>query len=59
MEKISWTDRVRSEEIYIRFKEERNIVKRIKWRNADWIGHIFRRNCLLRHISEGKIEGRI
>ena len=28
-------------------------------RNANWIGHILRRNCLLKHIIEGKIVGRI
>ena len=22
----------------------------------DWIGYILRRNCLLKHITEGKIE---
>jgi hypothetical protein len=26
---------------------------------ADWIGHILRRNCLLRHVIEGKIKGGI
>jgi hypothetical protein len=26
---------------------------------ADWIVHILRRNCLLTHIIEGKIDGRI
>jgi hypothetical protein len=28
-------------------------------RKTNWIGHILRRNCLLKHIIEGKIEGRI
>jgi hypothetical protein len=23
----------------------------------NWIGHILRRNCLLRHVIEGKIKG--
>jgi hypothetical protein len=40
-------------------KEERNIVHTIKRRKANWIGHILRRNCLLKHIIEGRIEGRI
>jgi hypothetical protein len=40
-------------------KEERNIVHTIKRRKANWIGHILRRNCLLKHIIEGKLEGRI
>jgi hypothetical protein len=31
----------------------------IKRRKANWIGHILRRNCLLKHVTEGKLEGRI
>jgi hypothetical protein len=26
---------------------------------ANWIGHIVRRNCLLKHVIEGKLQGRI
>jgi hypothetical protein len=26
---------------------------------ALWIGHILHRNCLLKHVTEGKIKGRI
>jgi hypothetical protein len=59
LEKIIWTDRVRDEEVLQRIKEERNIVHTIKRRKANWIGHILRRNCLLKHVIEGKIEGRI
>jgi hypothetical protein len=59
MEKISWTDRVRNEEVLHRVKEERNIVLTIKRRKVNWIGHILRRNCLLKHVIEGKLEGRI
>jgi len=58
MEKISWTDRVENEEVLRRIKEERNNLHTIKRREANWIGHIVRRNCLLKHIIEGKIEGR-
>jgi hypothetical protein len=59
MEKISWTDRVRNEEALHRVKEKRNILHTIKRRKANWIGHILRRNCLEKHVIEGKIEGRI
>jgi hypothetical protein len=60
MEKISWTDRVRNEVLVLhRVKEERNIVHTIKRREANWIDHILRRNCLLKHVIEGKLEGRI
>jgi hypothetical protein len=59
MEKISWTDRVRNEEVLHRVKEERNIVHTIKRREDNWIGHILRRNCLLKHVFEGNLEGRM
>jgi hypothetical protein len=59
MEKISWNDRVRNGEVLHRVKEERNIVHTIKRRKANWIGHILRKNCLLKHVIEGKLEGRI
>jgi replicative superfamily II helicase len=54
VEKISWTDHVRNE-VLQRVKEERNILQTIK-RKANWICHVLRRNCLLKHVTEGKIE---
>jgi hypothetical protein len=42
-----------------RVKEERNMFQTIKIRTANWIGHILLRNCLLKHVIEGKIEERI
>jgi hypothetical protein len=59
MEKISWTDHVRNEEVLHRVKEERKILHAIKRRKANLVGHILRRKCLLKHITEGKIEGEI
>jgi len=37
----------------------RNILQAIKRRKANWIGHILHWNCLLKHVIEGKTEGRI
>jgi hypothetical protein len=38
-----------------RVKEERrNILQTIKRKKTKWIGHILRRNCLLKHVIEGK-----
>jgi hypothetical protein len=54
---ISWIDRVKNEEVLQKVKEERNNLHTIKCRKTDWIIHILRRNCLLRHVIEGKIEG--
>jgi hypothetical protein len=58
MEKISWTDRVRNAEVLERIKAT-NMVGTINRRKANWIGHLLHRYCLLQHVIEGKIEGRI
>ena len=57
IEKISWTDHVRNEEVLLRVNEQRNILHEIRKRKANWIGHILRRNCLLKQVIEGKIKG--
>jgi len=57
MEKISWTDSVRNEEVLLRINEQRNILQETRKRKANWIGHILRRNCLLKEVIEGKIKG--
>jgi hypothetical protein len=59
MEKISWTDHVRNEEVLLRVKEQRNILHEIRKRKANWMGHILRRNCLLQRVVEGEIQGGI
>jgi hypothetical protein len=59
MEKISWTDHVRNEEVLLTVKEQRNILHEICNRKANWIGYILRRNCLLHLVTEGKIKGEI
>jgi hypothetical protein len=56
MEKISWTDRVRNEEVLLRVKEQRNILRETRKPKANWIGHILHRNCLLEHVIEKKIN---
>jgi hypothetical protein len=56
MEKMSWTDRVKNEEVLHGVKEERNILLTMKRAEVKWIGHILRRNCLLKHVVEEKIE---
>ena len=50
---------VRNEEVLLKVKEQRNILHEISKRKANWIGHIFRRNCLLQRIIAGKIKGGI
>ena len=59
MEKISWTNHVRNEEVLIRVNQQRNILHKIRKWKANWIGHILCRNCLLQQVIEGKIKGQI
>jgi hypothetical protein len=55
MEKISWTDHVRNQ-VLLRVKEQRNIPQEISKRKANWIGHILRRNFLLKRVVEEKYK---
>jgi hypothetical protein len=56
MEKISWMDRVKNEELLHTVEEERNILQNNK-KKAAWIRHTLRKNFHLKHAMEGKIEG--
>jgi hypothetical protein len=50
---------VRNEEVLLRVTERRKILHEISKRKANFIGYIFRRNCLLRQVIDGKIKGGI
>ena len=50
---------VRNEEVLLQVNEQRSILHAIRKRKAVWIGHILRRNCLLKQVIEGKIKGEI
>jgi hypothetical protein len=49
---------VKNTEVLKSVKEERNILYTIKRRKANWICHVLRRNCVLKYVTEGKIEGK-
>jgi hypothetical protein len=59
MEKISWTEYMRNEEVLLRVNEQRNIPHEISKRKVNWIGHILRRNCILRQVIEPNKNERI
>ena len=40
-----------------RVKEKTNSLNTIKRRKANWTGNYLRRNCLLKYVIDGKIEG--
>jgi len=54
--KISWTDRVRNEEVLHKVKENRNILHTIKRRKASWISHFLCGNCRLKLFVKEKLE---
>jgi len=58
-ENISWTDRVRNEEVLLRVKEQRNILHEIRKQKANCMGYSLCRNCLLKGIVEGRTKERI
>jgi hypothetical protein len=59
MEKISWTDHVRTEKVLLRVSEQRNILHEKRKRKANFIGHILSRIYLLKQVIDGKILGQI
>jgi len=58
MEKTSWTNHVKNEVLH-RVKGDRHNLQTIKGRKANWNGHTLRRNCLVKHVMEDQIEGRL
>jgi hypothetical protein len=59
VEKVNWVDHVKYEEVLQKVNEERYILHTIKRREFNLIDPILRRNCLLKYIIKGKIEGKI
>jgi hypothetical protein len=61
----TWTDpgsnpglRGEKDEVLHTVKEGRNFLHTINRMKANWIGHILRRNCLLKHVIEGCVQGK-
>ena len=52
MEEISWTDRLKYEEVLNSVKEEMNILYTVRSREANWIGHILFRKCFLQCVTK-------
>jgi hypothetical protein len=54
MEKTSWTELVRNEEVLHRVKEEKNVLHTIKRGRDNWNGQILRMNCFLNTLLKGR-----
>jgi len=49
---------VRNEEVLDSVKDEKHILHTTKRRTGNWIGDMLR-NCILKHVVEGKMETKI
>jgi len=49
---------VSNEEVLCLVQEHRSLMQVIKQRQANWIGHVLRHDCLLKTVQEGKMEGK-
>ena len=58
MEKISWTEKITNEEVLERVGEERQLIKLIRNRKKNWVGHVLRGDLLLKEVMEGRMEGK-
>jgi hypothetical protein len=57
MEKVTGNDCLRNEVLHrVKKKKKTNTLYAIKGRKTNLIGHIWLRNCLLKHISDGEME---
>ena len=55
MEKIKWSEKVSNEEVLKRIGEKRTLLNTVLRRKTNWIGHLLRRNCLLRDAIKGEM----
>ena len=58
LEKISWRDKVNNDEVFVRVNEEKCLIKTIRERQKNWIGHVLRGDGLLKNVMEGGVMGR-
>ena len=55
MEKIKWSEKVTNKQVLEHIGEKRTLLNNILHREANWIGHILRINCLRHDFIEGQI----
>ncbi|KAJ4443554.1 hypothetical protein ANN_05227 [Periplaneta americana] len=58
MEHVKWTDRIRNESVLERVGEEKMMLKLIRKRKRNWLGHYLRRICLLKDAMDGMVNGK-
>ena len=58
LEKITWRDKIHNDEVFARVKEERCLIRTIRQRQKNWIGHVLIGDGLLRDVMEGRVKGK-
>jgi hypothetical protein len=56
--KVKWTEHKANEEVLEMVKEKRMLMKTIRVRQKNWVGHVLRSDSLLRTVWEGRMEGK-
>ena len=57
MERVKWTDKTNNVVVLERV-EGRTMLELIRKRKINWLGHWLRRNCLLKDVLEGMVNGK-
>ena len=58
IERVKWTDKIKNAVVLERVVEGIIMLKLIKKRKINWLGHWLRRNCLLKDALEGMVNGK-
>ena len=58
MERVKWTDKINNALVLERVREGRIMLELIRKRKRNWLGHWLRRNCLLKNVLEGMVNGK-
>lgn len=58
MLKLSWTEKVKNEEVLQRMNEKRKLINILKDRKLKYFGHLIRLNNIYRTLLEGYIDGK-
>ena len=58
MERVKWTDKMKNAVVLERVGKGRIMLKVIRKRKRNWLGHWLRRNCLLKNALEGMVNGK-
>ena len=58
MEDISWKDKITNEYVLGQVNEKRKLLNTILEREKRWLGHILRRESLVKEVIEGRMEGK-